>query len=59
MKFLLQCMIMSILPFYRVDFPIADIPKPFTEVQYIGGIPHKVSPQNEQQRHKEIVLFLR
>jgi len=50
---------MSILPFYRVDFPIADIPKPFTEVQYIGGIPHKVSPQNEQQRHKEIVLFLR
>lgn len=37
MIFFLQALLMSILPFYRVDFPVDRFPKEFEYVEYDNG----------------------
>lgn len=53
-KFLLMC----ILPFYRIDFPINNISTEFTEVYYEKSIPVERDPcKNIQKRYSEIYSF--
>lgn len=41
--FLFNYLLMTIFPFYRVDFPVNEIPVAFEEVYYENGYPHNIN----------------